>query len=94
MDVHDVGRTDQPLRPGEVFTIEPGLYLPAEGFGVRIEDDYLMTPDSLEKLSEAIPSEPGAVERWIEKAQGIPQGRFEGIGDAAADGQRLQTDPR
>ncbi len=69
MDVHDVGDTSRPIAPGEVFTIEPGIYLPAEGFGVRIEDDYLATKDGVEKLSKDIPSEPDEVERTVERAR-------------------------
>lgn len=69
MDVHDVGRTTEPCGPGEVFTIEPGIYIPSEGFGVRIEDDYLVTKDGLEKLSKAIPVEPDAIERLMSEAR-------------------------
>ena len=58
LDVHDVGDATRPLVPGEVFTIEPGLYLADEGFGVRIEDDYRVTKDGLEKLSKDIPVDP------------------------------------
>ena len=65
LEVHDVGDSSKPLAPGEVFTIEPGLYIPSEGFGVRIEDDYLVTKDGLEKLSRDIPSDPAEVERRI-----------------------------
>ena len=65
LEVHDVGDMSKPLAPGEVFTIEPGLYLPSEGFGIRIEDDYLVTKDGLEKLSRDIPSDPAEVERQI-----------------------------
>lgn len=65
MDVHDVGSTSQPMQPGEVFTIEPGLYIPTEKIGIRIEDDYLITPDGLCKLSRDIPSDPEAIERWM-----------------------------
>src|ERR1041385_8187602 len=43
MDVHDVGDYGTPLKPGMVFTIEPGIYLEREGLGVRIEDDVLVT---------------------------------------------------
>jgi len=50
LDVHDVGDRDIPLAPGNVITVEPGLYLPAEGIGVRIEDDYLVTAAGLERL--------------------------------------------
>ena len=63
MDVHDVGDTGKPCGPGEVFTIEPGIYIPGEGFGVRIEDDYLVTRDGLEKLSKDIPVEVDQIER-------------------------------
>ena len=70
LDVHDVGDATKPLGPGEVFTIEPGLYIPSEGFGVRIEDDYRVTKDGLEKLSKDIPVDPDEVERLIAQAGG------------------------
>jgi Xaa-Pro aminopeptidase len=64
MDVHDVGNSSLPMRPGEVFTIEPGVYIQTEKLGVRIEDDYLITPEnSLRKMSEKIPSAPDEIER-------------------------------
>ena len=69
MDVHDVGDTSKPCGPGEVFTIEPGIYIPSEGFGVRIEDDYLVTKDGLEKLSKDIPVEVNEIERQMTKAR-------------------------
>lgn len=72
MDVHDVGSYGEPVQVGEVFTIEPGLYIKSEAIGVRIEDDYLMTEDGPRKLSEAIPSDPDAVERWISEARSGP----------------------
>lgn len=64
MDVHDLD-PNQPLRPGMVFTIEPGLYIPSEGIGIRIEDDYLVTERGVENLSRALPREPDAVERMV-----------------------------
>lgn len=65
MDVHDVGNyTNLPV--GAVFTIEPGIYIPEEKLGVRIEDDYLVTEKGLVKLSRAIPSEPGDIERIMQ----------------------------
>ncbi|MCS7208809.1 MAG: aminopeptidase P family protein [Fimbriimonadales bacterium] len=64
MDVHDLD-PNLPLRPGMVFTIEPGLYIPAEGIGIRIEDDYLVTETGVENLSRALPREPEAVERMV-----------------------------
>ncbi len=62
MDVHDVGGGSAVLQPGVVFTIEPGIYLPSEGFGIRIEDDYLVTPGGLEKLSRDLPGDPAEIE--------------------------------
>jgi Xaa-Pro aminopeptidase len=70
MDVHDVGNGGMPMKPGEVFTIEPGIYIPSEGFGVRIEDDYLVNETGLEKLSKDIPCEVDEIERRIAEAKG------------------------
>jgi Xaa-Pro aminopeptidase len=53
-----------PLGPGMAFTIEPGIYIPEEKIGVRIEDDYWVDPDGkLIKLSAALPSKAEDVER-------------------------------
>ena len=43
LDVHDVGDPCRVLEPGMVVTIEPGIYIPDENLGVRIEDDVLVT---------------------------------------------------
>ena len=51
LDVHDVGTRDAILAPGMVVTIEPGIYIPDEQIGVRIEDDYLVTESGCERLS-------------------------------------------
>jgi Xaa-Pro aminopeptidase len=64
MDVHDTGDYEKPMQPGEVFTIEPGIYIQTEKLGVRIEDDYLVMPDgSLKKMSAKIPSTIDEIER-------------------------------
>jgi Xaa-Pro aminopeptidase len=65
MDVHDVGDYGN-LPVGSVFTIEPGIYIPEEKLGVRIEDDYLVTEKGLVKMSANIPSEPEQVERLMQ----------------------------
>jgi Xaa-Pro aminopeptidase len=64
MDVHDVGVYGV-LPVGAAFTIEPGIYLPDEGFGVRIEDDYLVTDKGLVKMSSKLPSEPDEIEKMM-----------------------------
>jgi Xaa-Pro aminopeptidase len=53
LNVHDVGDYEQPLRSGVVLTCEPGIYIPEEGIGVRLEDDLLVTAAGKEVLSTA-----------------------------------------
>lgn len=65
LDVHDVGSREIPLKPGMVFTVEPGLYIPEEGIGIRIEDDVLVTEEGMENLSIAIPKDIEEIEALI-----------------------------
>lgn len=51
IDVHDEGNYELPLEPGVVLTVEPGIYIPSEGIGVRIEDDVLITDKGCTNLS-------------------------------------------
>lgn len=62
LDVHDVGDNALPLPAGAVLTIEPGIYLPTRNFGVRIEDEYLVTATGHEHLSRSIPRTVAEVE--------------------------------
>lgn len=55
LDVHDVGNLKAPLMPGNVFTIEPGIYIAQEDLGIRIEDDFLMTDEGAICLSYQLP---------------------------------------
>lgn len=55
IDVHDVGDYDQPLEPNTVLTVEPGIYIPKEGIGVRIEDDVVITPLGVKNISSRLP---------------------------------------
>ena len=65
MDVHDVGDYAAPLAPGMVLTIEPGIYIPAEEIGVRIEDDVLVTSTGHELLSRGAPRSADDVEQLM-----------------------------
>ncbi|MBM4108442.1 MAG: aminopeptidase P family protein [Phycisphaerae bacterium] len=61
LEVHDA-TPDDPLEPGMVVTIEPGVYLPDRALGVRIEDDILVTPAGGENLTASIPKSIEAIE--------------------------------
>jgi Xaa-Pro aminopeptidase len=66
LNVHDPDDYNVPLGPGMVFTIEPGIYIPEENLGVRIEDDYYVDKDGkLIKLSGALPSGAEEVEKLM-----------------------------
>ncbi|MGP8228542.1 MAG: aminopeptidase P N-terminal domain-containing protein [Steroidobacteraceae bacterium] len=65
LDVHDAGDYEKPIPVGAVFTVEPGVYLPSRGFGVRIEDEVLMTAQGFRLLTSAIPRKLEDVEAWI-----------------------------
>lgn len=57
MDTHDLGGRESMLEPGNVITVEPGIYIPEESIGVRIEDDVLVTKEGYCVLSQNIPKE-------------------------------------
>ncbi|MEL6811226.1 MAG: M24 family metallopeptidase, partial [Bacteroidota bacterium] len=42
LDTHDYGILWEPMQAGNVFTVEPGIYIPEEGFGIRLEDDVVI----------------------------------------------------
>ncbi|QNI32496.1 aminopeptidase P N-terminal domain-containing protein [Alloacidobacterium dinghuense] len=68
IDVHDPYDYSQPVKPGSVFTIEPGIYIPEEKIGVRIEDVFCANPDGkLECLTCALPKDADAVEKAMRK---------------------------
>src|SRR5690242_20773833 len=68
LNVHDAGDHCVPFRPGMVITIEPGIYLPEENLGVRIEDDVLITESGYKLLSERLPRDPDEIEKIMAAA--------------------------
>lgn len=69
LDVHDAGDYEKPLVPGAVITVEPGVYLPQQKFGVRIEDEVLITNGGYRLLTGEIPRKLEDVEAWLAKAR-------------------------
>lgn len=63
LDVHDAGNYDLPLKAGVVVTVEPGIYIPEEGIGIRIEDVVLVTNDGPVVLSKHIPRTISEIEK-------------------------------
>lgn len=66
LDVHDVGSKDEPFKAGMVLTCEPGLYIPEENIGVRIENDILITEGEPIDLMENIPIEVEEIELFMQ----------------------------
>jgi Xaa-Pro aminopeptidase len=63
LDVHDPSGPARPLEPGMVITIEPGIYIPEENLGVRIEDDVLITPTGYKQLTARLPRSVDEIEK-------------------------------
>jgi Xaa-Pro aminopeptidase len=68
LNVHDPGDYCSPLQPGMVVTIEPGIYIPEESLGVRIEDDVLITDTGYKLLTERLPRDPAEIEKIMAEA--------------------------
>jgi Xaa-Pro aminopeptidase len=68
LDVHDPGEYCKSLEPGMVITMEPGIYIPEENLGVRIEDDVLVTETGSKLLSERLPRDPAEIEKIMAQA--------------------------
>lgn len=68
LDVHDIGNRYEPMQPGMVFTCEPGIYIPEEGLGIRLENDILVTSKDPVDLMASIPLEIEDIEELMREA--------------------------
>ena len=71
LDVHDVGNRYEPMKAGMVFTCEPGIYIPEEGLGIRIENNILITSKEPIDLMAAIPVDVEDIEEAMREAAGL-----------------------
>ena len=67
LDVHDIGNRYEPMQAGMVFTCEPGIYIPEEDLGIRIENDILITEKGPFDLMASIPVEADEIEELMAK---------------------------
>ncbi|WP_291788710.1 aminopeptidase P family protein [Cecembia sp.] len=67
LDVHDVGTMHEPISPGMVFTVEPGIYIQEEGLGVRLENDIVIEEKGFFDLMSNIPIEAEEIEDLMNK---------------------------
>ena len=70
LDVHDVGITTEPIQAGWVLTVEPGIYIPEEGFGIRLENDFWIRDDGNVDLMTEVPIEADEIEALVGRAKG------------------------
>jgi len=73
LDVHDPGDRNRPLEAGMIITVEPGIYIPEEKIGVRIEDDVLVTADGYKILTEHLPRTADEVEAIMASGHTTPE---------------------
>jgi Xaa-Pro aminopeptidase len=68
LDTHDVGLWHEPIQANMVFTVEPGIYIPAEGLGIRLEDDVVVQANGApHNLMRNIPIEAEAIEELMNR---------------------------
>ena len=69
LDVHDVGSWTKPIEAGMVFTCEPGIYIPEENLGIRLENDILVTENGPKDLMANIPLEADDIEALMREVK-------------------------
>jgi Xaa-Pro aminopeptidase len=67
LDVHDLGITTEPIQEGWVLTVEPGIYIPDEGFAVRLENNVLVAEGGNIDLMADIPIEAEEIETLVRR---------------------------
>lgn len=67
LDVHDLGTRTEPIKPGMVFTVEPGIYIEEEKMGVRIENNFWITRNGNKDLMKNIPITAEEIEALMKK---------------------------
>jgi Xaa-Pro aminopeptidase len=67
LDVHDVADLREPMQPGWVLTVEPGIYIPDERLGVRLENDILITEKGAVDLMADVPIEAEEIEESMNR---------------------------
>lgn len=70
LDVHDVTHTTEPIQPGWILTVEPGIYIPDEGFAVRLENNILVQEGGNLDLMADIPIEAHEIEQLMKRGKG------------------------
>lgn len=65
LDVHDIGNVYRKMEVGMVFTVEPGIYIPEENLGIRLENDMVITENGLNDLMGDIPIEVDEIEELM-----------------------------
>jgi len=72
MAVHDVGNYRGPLRPGQVFSVDPQLRVPEENLYLRYEDTVVVTETGVENFTDFLPSELADIEKLVQE-KGVVQ---------------------
>jgi Xaa-Pro aminopeptidase len=69
LDVHDVAITTEPIQAGWILTVEPGIYIKDEGFGIRLENNILVQKGGNVDLMASIPIEAEEIEELMSKTK-------------------------